>query len=265
MNEWPADVSSRRATSRGISPVFNGRLLEGLFDGAAAVRVPTSYVLFAQGDRLDSCHLLRRGLLKSSRFSPAGRERIVRVYCPGDLVGVHALLEGTPSTTTAETLTACDLLRIEGQTFLDGVQKAPAVQDFLFRQVTGDLCRDAEALLAATVLDAGKRLEQVVLQLCERLATGEAAGVATIDLPVGQSELAAMAGISREGVSRILGNWKRKGIIERKSYRHYAVHLTALRRLHRFVGHRDASERDSTGVSVVSDRFKNDFDRRVHV
>jgi CRP/FNR family transcriptional regulator, cyclic AMP receptor protein len=264
MNERLADVSSRPATSRGISAVLSGRLLEALFDGAAVVRVPVSHVLRARGDRLDACHLLRRGLLKSSRYSPAGRERIVRVYCPGDLVGVHALLEGTPSTTTIETLTACDLLRIEGPAFLEAVHKVPAVEDALVRQITGDLCRDGEALLAATVLDAGKRLEQVVLQLCERLATGAAAGVATINLPLGQSDLAAMAGISREGVSRILGNWKRKGIIERKSYRHYAVHLAALRGVHGLVGHSDSSRLESTGVRP-SNYSRNDLDRCAHV
>ena len=61
------------------------------------------------------------------------------------------------------------------------------------------------------------RVARTLLELAEDFGQDVGSGRIVIRQKIGQSDLAAMAGIARENVSRILNDWKRRKLVSRFS------------------------------------------------
>jgi CRP/FNR family transcriptional regulator len=67
------------------------------------------------------------------------------------------------------------------------------------------------------------RVARALLHLAEHLGQKDGYGKISIEHKLYQDDLAAMAGVARENVSRTLGDWRRKNIITKKSAFGYMV------------------------------------------
>ena len=72
-----------------------------------------------------------------------------------------------------------------------------------------------DALVAATFMSLKGRIARVLLSLAEAFGHDVGNGRVLIRQKVTQGDLAAMAGISRENVSRILAHWTRAAAVSR--------------------------------------------------
>ncbi|MFK8250419.1 Crp/Fnr family transcriptional regulator [Ancylobacter terrae] len=189
-----------------------------LFAGSRPVSLEAGRSLFEAGDPADGCYRIESGLLKVSVLSAAGNERILAILGPGALVGELALLDGRPRSASVAALRDSTLAFI-GRNAFDAVL---AREPDLWRLVAAMLAtrlRDAnESLAASSFLPLQGRIARALLTLGE--AFGEpvppdGAGRLLIRQKLSQSDLAAIAGIARENVSRILNGWIREGLVSR--------------------------------------------------
>ena len=72
-----------------------------------------------------------------------------------------------------------------------------------------------DALAATSFLPLKGRVAQALLNLAEAFGKDVGSGRILIRQKVSQSDLAAMAGIARENVSRILQDWMRQSLMSR--------------------------------------------------
>jgi CRP/FNR family transcriptional regulator, cyclic AMP receptor protein len=78
--------------------------------------------------------------------------------------------------------------------------------------------REANAVIAAgTFLSLKGRVARTLLELAEGFGQDVGSGRIVIRQKIGQSDLAARAGIARANVSRILNEWKRHKLVSRLS------------------------------------------------
>jgi CRP/FNR family cyclic AMP-dependent transcriptional regulator len=78
--------------------------------------------------------------------------------------------------------------------------------------------RETDAVIAAgSFLPLRGRVACTLLELAEDFGQDVGSGRIVIRQKIGQSDLAAMAGIARENVSRILNDWKRRKLVSRLS------------------------------------------------
>ena len=78
--------------------------------------------------------------------------------------------------------------------------------------------REANAVIAAgTFLSPKGRVARTLLELAEGFGQDVGSGRIVIHQKIGQSDLAARAGIARANVSRILNEWKRHNLVSRLS------------------------------------------------
>ena len=68
-------------------------------------------------------------------------------------------------------------------------------------------------IAAGTFLPLSGRVACVLLELAHEFGKDAGSGRLVIQQKIGQTDLAAMAGISRESVNRILNDWKRRKLI----------------------------------------------------
>jgi len=186
----PAPVGTQDGVPKNLLTALPATLKAHLFAGSRAVHLEAGRTLFEAGDPGDGCYRIETGLMKVSVLSAAGNERILAILGPGALVGELALLDGRPRSASVVALRDSTLAFV-GRAAFDAV-----------------LARQPELW----------RLVAAMLALAD--AFGEAvppagAGRVLIRQKLSQSDLAAIAGIARENVSRILNGWIREGVVSR--------------------------------------------------
>ncbi len=193
------------------------RLSSGLLANAKPVKLAADEVLFLAGDPGDGCYRLEEGLLKVSMLSPTGAERILAILGPGSIVGDMAMIDGRPRSASVSALRDCKLSFVSRAVFESVATKNPEIYKHLLSLLAARL-RDTDQVVAAgTFLPVKGRVARALLDLAKAFGNEVDGGRIVIRQKLSQSDVAAMAGIARENVSRILNEWMRLKVVTRLS------------------------------------------------
>jgi CRP/FNR family cyclic AMP-dependent transcriptional regulator len=195
--------------------VFPESLSVQLFASAKPVRLAADQVLFLAGDAGDGCYRVEQGLLKVSIISPAGAERILAIVGPGAILGELATIDGLPRSASVAAVRDSELSFVSRASFQAFADEHPDIYKHLVTLLAARL-RDTDAVVAAgSFLPLKGRVARALLDLSEAFGQDVGKGRILIRQKISQSDVAAMAGIARENVSRILNDWIRDKLISR--------------------------------------------------
>ena len=201
-------------------------------DALRAVSVRRAYganvTLLHQADEAGPVVVLLSGRVKIT-VSQAGREAIVAILGPGELVGELAALDDGPRSTTVTTLEPVDALVLSRSDFAALLERRPRIALVILRTVAHRLrYADVQQAQFATH-DVVGRLARRLVELCERFGTQQERGI-EIRLPLSQEELASWVGASREAVSKAFQLLRSLDIVETGRRRVTVLDLGALER-----------------------------------
>ena len=197
--------------------VFPEHLSAQLFASARRVTLTSDQVLFLAGDPGDGCYRIEQGLLKVGIVGPSGAERILAILGPGAIVGELSTIDGLPRSASVTAVRDAELNFISRTAFEAFAQQHPEVYKHMVTLLAARL-RDTDGVLAAgSFLPLKGRVARALLDLAEAFGHPVGQGRLLIRQKVSQSDVAAMAGIARENVSRILNEWIRLKLITRLS------------------------------------------------
>ena len=195
--------------------VLPSELSAALFATARPHRLKADQTLFTAGDPGDGCYRVEQGLLKVSVVSPAGGERILAILGPGALVGELAMIDAQPRSASVTAARDSELSFISRTAFEAVARDNPEVYQPIVKLLVRRL-RDTNSTVAAmSFLSLKGRVAQSLLGLAEAFGNDVGSGRILVKQKVTQSDLAAMAGIARENVSRIINDWMRQKLISR--------------------------------------------------
>src|SRR5580765_1422747 len=203
--------------SENILSVLPPDLSAALSAAARLHKLKADQTLFTAGDPGDGCYRIETGLLKISVVSPSGGERILAILGPGALVGELAILDAQPRSASVVAARDSELSFISRASFESVAERHPEIYRHIVSLLTRRL-RDTNAVVTAmTFLSLKGRVAQALLSLAEAFGQDVGQGRILVRQKVTQSDLAAMAGIARENVSRILNDWIRDKLVTRLS------------------------------------------------
>jgi CRP/FNR family transcriptional regulator, cyclic AMP receptor protein len=192
-------------------------LSASLFTRATPAKLSADEVLFMEGDAGDGCYRVEEGLLKVTMMSRAGGERILAFLGKGAIVGELSIIDGLPRSASVVAVRDASLSFLSRSAFDEFAQKHPEVYKSLVTLIAARL-RETDAVVAAgSFLPLRGRVACTLLELAQDFGQDVGSGRIVIRQKIGQSDLAAMAGIARENVSRILNDWKRRKLVSRLS------------------------------------------------
>jgi CRP/FNR family transcriptional regulator, cyclic AMP receptor protein len=194
-----------------------GHLATDLFVGAKPVRLKADEVLFLASDPGDGCYRIDEGLLKVSMMSRSGTERILAFVGPGAIVGELSMIDGLPRSAAVVALRDSALSFLSRPAFEAFAQKRPEVYKSLVTLLATRLRETDTVIAAGSFLPLKGRVASTLLELAGHFGHDVGSGRVVIRQKIGQSDIAAMAGIARENVSRILNDWKRRKLVSRLS------------------------------------------------
>ncbi len=192
---------------------------------------PQGAVLFVEGQMPRGIFVLCKGTVKLSINSPGGRRMIVELAEPGEVLGLSATISGKPYEVTAETIDPCQVNFVKRDDFLrflkEDVQACFKVAEQLSEKYH-DACHEVRSLGLSH--SAHEKLANLLLEWSSM--NGEAAKPETrLKLRLTHEEIANMIGTSRETVTRLLAEMKKRQIVELKGSTLVIRNAAALRKM----------------------------------
>lgn len=193
----------------GLSPSAVQRLAAITLPGVH----PKGATLFVEGQAPRGVFIICRGRVKLSTTSVDGKTLITRISDDGDVLGLPATVTGKPYELTADVIESTQANFIARSDFLDFLANNGEVGVRVAQQLA-EIYQAAIAEMRTIGLghSAAQKVARLLLDLSADRDSGT--GEIRITLTFTHEEIAQMIGSSRETVTRILSNFKRKEIIE---------------------------------------------------
>lgn len=195
-------------------------------------------ILFREGDKAEYLYVLVSGLAQMTAKGPEGQQTVIEILYPGDSFILAAVITGKRFLMSAEVVKSSRVLKIPGAELVGLIRHGG---DFglnmmatlstqyrsMVRQVKNQRLRTTAQRVAAFLLD---------------LAYDQGRGENCIILPHTKKMLAALLGMSQEGLSRTFTALREQGV----TIDHKQVRIESIVKLRRFCGFSnklDASDR----------------------
>jgi len=216
----PGDALTGVEMFAGLEPDVRHRVI--------AAAVPRTYrkgqLLFVENDPGESLIVLRRGAVAVFRTAPTGERAVLSVVRPPDTLGEVSLLDGSARSLSAEAIEDCSALSLSRGAFMELVHSNPRILDAVMRSLGALIRRLTEQNADHVFLDLPGRVAKTLV----RLAGDSQAPMITIEL--NQSQLAEMAGGSRQSVNQAIGSFATRGWLRTEGRRIVVTDVAALRR-----------------------------------
>lgn len=200
-----------------------------LFKDGRRLHLRSGAILFSEGDVSNRVVLVLSGRLKVSSFSEGGRETVLGLRGPGDLLGEFAAIDGEPHLATVTVVEPAEVLVAPADRFLTALEANPSLMLALLRSVIGRL-RDADRRrVEFTARSVDGRVAHRIVELAEE-ASGQAGLGRGMVVSITQAELAGWVGCSREAVNKALARFHARGLIAIARGRLTVLDLKGLRR-----------------------------------
>jgi CRP/FNR family cyclic AMP-dependent transcriptional regulator len=182
----------------------------------ADVAVPRSYdggeVVFREGDSGDTCFVIRSGSVKVVRNHAGGRTITLAELRGGDIFGELAMFSGEKRSATVETLeptTAVALLAADVRRLL---LDHPDIGVKMLAGLADRLRTANERIASQSFQTVAGRVASVLMGQVEARRT-EGAPERDVLITATQTDIAQLAGSSRESASRFLASLEREGVV----------------------------------------------------
>jgi CRP/FNR family transcriptional regulator, cyclic AMP receptor protein len=176
-------------------------------------RFPGEAVLMFEHEPAERVMVLLAGRVKVTLAGEDGRETLLSIRDPGDVLGELSFIDRQPRIATVTALEPVEALVMSGDAFRSYLSTTPRVAVVLLEVVAR---RFREATIKRSQFAASDtmgRLAARIVELAERYGTPSEDGIRLVS-PLSQEELAGWTGASRAGVAQALQTLRGLGWIE---------------------------------------------------
>ena len=167
-------------------------------------------VIYYEGDKGNGLFLVISGKIKTIKLAEDGRELMTGIFSTDDYLGINAILLNEAYSDTASALEDCLVCMIPKEQIDQLLNLYPEVAKEFIKVLANDIREKEEQLLQLAYHSVRKRMAEAMVRLARR-QSNESEG-----FKISREDLAAMAGMATETVSRTLSDFKDEGLIDKK-------------------------------------------------
>jgi CRP-like cAMP-binding protein/CheY-like chemotaxis protein len=184
--------------------------LKRIIQERKARQIKKNQVIYYDGDKGTGIYLVISGKVKTIRLAEDGRELMTGIIGSDEYLGVNALLSNEPYTDTATALEDSVVCLIPKDQLEQLLNLYPEVAREFIKLLANDIRDKEEQLMQLAYHSVRKRMAEAMVRLYQQDAANKEG------FKVSREDLAAMAGMATETVSRTLSDFKDEGLIEKK-------------------------------------------------
>jgi len=186
--------------------------VERLFAEGVRRTVTSGEFLCREGETGAAIHIVLAGYLKLTKTAVSGRETMLELRGPGDVLGEMSVVDGGGQSANAIALGPVDVLSIGASRFNALRRERAPVANALLEVLVGRLRQASARQHELGTCDA---IDRVCRRIAELARThGESTADGILVRVLSQQELADWAGVSRDGVVRALHELRSEGLVE---------------------------------------------------
>src|SRR3954468_7732306 len=192
-------------------------LEEGELERFSHVAVPRSFPagtrVFHEGDSPDACYIVSAGSFRVPREHSDGRAITLATLGPGGMFGELAMVDGDTRSASAESITDGTLLALPANDVRSLLGRNPEIALKLVAGLVRRLRAANMRLSRQSFQTVPSRVAGILAQLSREGQDGDGDPTEEVTIQMNQTDLAQLAGTSRESVSRFLAELERAGVV----------------------------------------------------
>jgi len=192
---------------------LNHAQLEAFKDVVVISAYRKKEMVFMEGDECTGLYIIRTGRVKVVRSSSSGKEQIISILNPGDMLGFEVFYEGEFYKHSAVAMEDCELCYIDKNSFFRILEKEPHIARKLIISMGKELNHTYERIGNLGLLNAREKLAHLLYTLAKEYGVKQDSGV-QLNLTLSRLEIAELLGITQETSIRLLKSFKEEGILE---------------------------------------------------
>lgn len=167
--------------------------------------------IFREGSYASGIYCINGGKIKLSMTGDEGKEQIIRMAKPGDIIGYKALLSSERYSATATALEDCNVCFIPKEIFLAILQKDATLSFEMMKILSDELKRAEERITHLAQKPVRERVAETILFLKETYGID---AENNINVALSREEIANLVGTATETAIRLLSEFNKDHIIE---------------------------------------------------
>jgi CRP/FNR family transcriptional regulator, polysaccharide utilization system transcription regulator len=184
--------------------------------------------IFEEGDITNGIYCIKEGVCKLSKLSSNGKDQIVKLVKPGELLGQRSVISDEPTNLSAVALEDMEVCFIPKNEVIQFFTANNSFSMNVMKTICGDLKDADDHMVAMAQKSVKERLAGTLIYLEETFGIDQDG---TLHLQLSREELAGMIGTATESCIRILSEFNKTGIIELVGKRIKIIDKTKLRRI----------------------------------
>jgi CRP-like cAMP-binding protein len=184
--------------------------------------------IFEEGESVNGIFCIKDGVCKLSKLSANGKDHIVKLVKPGELLGQRSMISDEPANLSAialEDMEVCFIPKAEIMGFFDNNNQFSMN---VMKNICGDLKESDDHMVSMAQKTVKERLAETLIYLEENFGKNEDG---SLHIQLSREELAGMIGTATESCIRLLSDFKKLGLIELIGKKIVLKDITKLKKL----------------------------------
>lgn len=171
------------------------------------------HVIFHQGNPPYGLYCVNSGKIKISKLGNEGKESIIRIAGPGDVLGHRSLFSNESYSVTATALEDSTICFIDKHFIYKSINEQPSISLNLIQKLSREMGSVENKAAGMFQKNVRERLAELLLMFKKNYATEEK-GRTKLDIKLTREEMASMVGTTSETIIRFITEFKEEGILE---------------------------------------------------
>jgi CRP-like cAMP-binding protein len=214
ISELPQHCQDCPSKGQGIFCNQDDSVLKDICKLKVVNRYKKGQTLFVQGNPVFGIYCVSSGNVKLTQMGSDGKDSILRICKPGDVIGHRSIFSKQKLHATATAIEDAVVCFIEKKSIIDLVQKYPSLSLELLNRLSTELGASEDRLASAHQKDVRQRLAELLLLLLQSHGATDGKERMLLDIRLTREEMSNMIGTATETLIRFLSEFKSLGMIE---------------------------------------------------
>lgn len=167
--------------------------------------------IFEEGESVNGIYCIKDGVCKLSKLSANGKDQIVKLIKPGELLGQRSMISDEPANLSAVALEDMEVCFIPKNEVLGFFNSNNQFSMNLMRNICGDLKEADDHMVSMAQKSVKERLAETLIYLNDTFGKNDDG---SLHIQLSREELAGMIGTATESCIRLLSEFNKDGLIE---------------------------------------------------
>jgi CRP-like cAMP-binding protein len=184
--------------------------------------------IFEEGESVNGIYCIKDGVCKLSKLSANGKDQIVKLVKPGELLGQRSMISDEPTNLSAVALEDMEVCFIPKSEILGFFNNNNQFSMNVMKTICGDLKESDDNMVSMAQKTVKQRLAESLLYLEETFGKNEDG---SLHIQLSREELAGMIGTATESCIRLLSEFAKNGLVNLNGKRISILDKNKLKRM----------------------------------